>query len=173
MFKCFYNLSIGKQLGSVIVWPRGVQTNLPTDPPGRSDLRTGWPNVGDGLSPPEPVIDGFDHEKPKKSTRPYYHQKKSLFSVDGSVSPVVLVWSVEKWLDICEIRRDLIESGLILAYAARFGTDSMGFSKIRWISAEFGVVLQISTLTENRPISDEVQLSEPTPFTGRQRVQKW
>ena len=168
MFKCFYNLSIGKQLGSVIVWPRGVQTNLPTDPPGSSDPRTNWPNAGD--TTPEPETDRFDHEKPKKSTQPYYHQKKSLFSVNGSVSPVLLVWSVEKWLDICVIRRDLVESGLISAYAAWFGTNSMGFSKIWWISAEFDVVLQISTLTENRPISDEVQLSEPTPFTSRQRV---
>ena len=63
------------------------------------------------------------------------------------------------------------KSGQILAYAARLGTDLVDFSKIRWISVEFDVILQISTPTKNRPVSGEVWLSESNllPIDGRSR----
>ena len=45
----------------------------------------------------------------KKLIQSYYTEKKSLFSIDGSVSLVVLVQLVKKWPDLFEIRQDFIE----------------------------------------------------------------
>ena len=64
---------------------------------------TPW-RVGGGLPPPEPEtdrsVDGSEHENPEKTKPIVLHQKKSSFSIDGSVSPMVLVRLVKKWLSL-------------------------------------------------------------------------
>ena len=150
-FSC--NVIMGALFGS-----RGVQTNPPTDPPsqlGQFENRpTGrrW-RVGGGSPPPVPEtggsVDGSKHEnlekKTKKKTDPtVLHQKKSSFSIDGSISPVVLVRLVKKWpdlfeiwwdliefqLDLVEIRRDLIEIRLDLSISDLIWYRSSGFQQI-------------------------------------------
>ena len=120
-FSC--NVIMGALFGS-----RGVQTNPPTDTPSQfgqfENQLTGrrW-RVGGGSPPPIPEtsgsVDGSKHENLKKTDPTVLHRKKSSFSIDGSISPVVLVWLVKKWPDLFEIRRDLIEIRLDLVEIRR------------------------------------------------------
>jgi len=58
-------------------------------------------------------------------------------------------------------RQDLARSHRNLARSQHIRPDLV---QIWWISIESGVVLQISTLTENQPVSGEVRPSELTPL---------
>ena len=120
-FSC--NVIMGALFGS-----RGVQTNPPTDPPNQlgqfENQPTGcWWRAGGGSPPPIPEtsgsVDGSKHENLKKTDPTVLHRKKSSFSIDGSISPMVLVRLVKKWLDLFEIWQDLIEIRLDLVEIRR------------------------------------------------------
>lgn len=109
-------------------------TSEPTHLPIRSDNQPTqllW-RVSGGSPPPESEIGGsvdrFEHENLKRTDLTILHQKKSLFSIDGSISPVVLVRLVEKWRDLIEIRPNLVKIRPDLV-------------QIRWISSDSGGVL--------------------------------
>ena len=120
-FSC--NVIMGALFGS-----RGVQTNPPTDPPSQlgqfenRPTRHRW-RVGGGSPPPIPEtgrsVDGSKHENLKKTDPTVLHRKKSSFSIDGSISPMVLVRLVKKWPDLFKIRLDLIEIRLDLVEIRR------------------------------------------------------
>lgn len=167
---------------------RGVQINLPTDPPSqpsRLNPRTDWLDTSDGLvvgcCPQNPRLagrsTGLIKKYRKKPIRLYYTGKNRCFPsmeafrrwflFDQSRNGLIFVRSGEissRFSHISSRSNEILSrSGLISsrfseisAYPAWFGLDHVDFSTIRWISTESVIVLQISTSTKNRLVSDKV-----------------